>query len=786
VATNYVEIKVKASDTAKPDLTALRAQLDELGSKVETAKVDVDDHAAAAKLTDINARLARLNKTLANPRITVVGAARAEAEIARLKRQMDDLGGSSTSLKSRLASLGRAAADAGTGGFGGFSKDASMASKAMSGVSLATGLLEAPLSGLAVGVGGLASGLVAAGAGLGAFGLVAKSNFTVASTAAGQVQTAQIAYNAALKSGAKQATAYRAEQKAIAIAYAQLSPAQIQLSKSINGMQNAWQSFVQANTTGVSKLMSQGITTVLPALFQSMQKFMPPVEKALHGLVTSLASGVNSNGFKSFIDMLAKNSGPAITKIGDAIGHIVVGLGGIIRAFMPFAQIMLSGLDRITAKFAHWGDTLTQHSGFQALTAMAKQDMPLVIQVVKNLGGAIKNLGGSMTGLSTFANSKMLLQLAVPLSQLVNYLSKANPALLRMGLYALAAGGAFKKMQAALEGIKGGIAAIQGGVGAFSKLRQGFTDAETAASDASGVWGTFGGKLSTVISGIKEWGIWSKVAAAATKIWTGIQAAFDVVMDANPIALVVIAIAALVAGVIIAYTHFAKFRQIVNTAMKDIWHAVEAAFNWIKAHWPLLLAILTGPIGLATLFITSHWHQILAGAQRMTSDVTGWFRRLPGMILHAVGDLGHLLWQGGVNMIMGLVHGIESVASAPFHALSSIVSGVRSLLPFSPAKAGPLSGSGSPELAGRKIATMLASGIDGGRGAVSAAAARMAGAARPGTGGAGGAGGAAVQVHLNVQPGGTGLDAMFGTWLKNWVRAQGGDPAMFQKKVAYQ
>jgi hypothetical protein len=55
-----------------------------------------------------------------------------------------------------------------------------------------------------------------------------------------------------------------------------------------------------------------------------------------------------------------------------------------------------------------------------------------------------------------------------------------------------------------------------------------------------------------------------------------------------------------------------------------------------------------------------------------------------------VGNLGHLLWQGGVNLIRGLVRGIESVALGPFHAISSIVSRIRNLLPFSPVKTGPL------------------------------------------------------------------------------------------------
>ena len=85
VASNYVTIRIKADDTAKPDLTELKASLDELGHKVDTAKVDVDDEDASVKLLRMNARLAELNRKVANPRIRVDGAARAEAEIARAR-----------------------------------------------------------------------------------------------------------------------------------------------------------------------------------------------------------------------------------------------------------------------------------------------------------------------------------------------------------------------------------------------------------------------------------------------------------------------------------------------------------------------------------------------------------------------------------------------------------------------------------------------------------------------------------------------------------------------------
>ncbi len=820
---NVVQIRIKASDTAKPDVTDLKAKLDELGAKVETARVDVEDKDAVARLLALNAKLAALDKRVANPHITVAGAARVEAELAAVDASLSHADKKAGDLKSRLLALGGTAGVlSGLGDMMGvFNKDASTGTKLMSGFSTATGLLEAPLSGLVVGVGGLVAGLAAAGTGLLAFGAVAKSQFTVASTAANQVQTAQTAYTASVakassvyqqqmavattaaqkKSAAtKQATALQsaeaAQVKATTAAYAQMTPAQIALSKQIGNAQNAWQSFVQSNTSGVAKIMSQGIG-LLPKVFASMQPFMAPVEKALGGLIGQLGKGLGSSGFKSFIDMLAGNAGPAITKLGQSVGHIVVGFGGIIRAFMPFAQIMLGGLDKITAKFATWGQTLTQHSGFQSLVAMAQADMPLVIQVVKNLGAAIMNLGKSMTGLSTFSNSKTILQMAVVVSQLLKALTGANPALTRFALYALAAGGAVAKLKPAFAGISAGIGFVKDGASALQDMRAGFSSSAAAASEATGIWGTFGGRISTAVEAIKGWAIWSKIAAAATRVWTAVQAAFDVVMDANPVMLIVIAIAALIAVIVLCAVKFGAFRAFWKAAWHDIEsvfdavrHAIAAGFDfivhaagmalsWIKSHWPLLLAILTGPIGIAVLEIARHWDAIRNGASRAVSDVTGFFRSLPGRILSALGDLGSLLWNAGAAVINGLIGGIESMFGSLGSVMGSVASKIAGFIGLSPAREGPLSAGGAPQIRGQHIARDIAAGMASGTSLVAAAAGRLAGAAAPGAvhgpAYAGSAGTAGGLVTLRIEGSDSSLVHALVLALRKEIRVQGGD-----------
>lgn len=123
------------------------------------------------------------------------------------------------------------------------------------------------------------------------------------------------------------------------------------------------------------------------------------------------------------------------------------------------------------------------------------------------------------------------------------------------------------------------------------------TEAETVAEGQS----VIGRAASAVATG---------AAAVATGIWTAAQWALNTALSANPIALIIIGIVALIAILVVAYKESSTFRAIVTGAFHDVTGAATATFGWIKAHWPLLLAILTGPVGLAVLAIVKNWGKI--------------------------------------------------------------------------------------------------------------------------------------------------------------------------------
>lgn len=116
------------------------------------------------------------------------------------------------------------------------------------------------------------------------------------------------------------------------------------------------------------------------------------------------------------------------------------------------------------------------------------------------------------------------------------------------------------------------------------------------------------------------------------------------------------------------------------------------------------------------------WSNIWKG---VSNTVRGWVDTIR---LHIMGfkdfvidifkNAGKWLIQAGKNIIGGLIDGIKSMFGWVGDTIGGITQKIRDFLPFSPAKEGPLSGSGNPENSGRKIGAMLAGGIASQRGLV--------------------------------------------------------------------
>lgn len=138
--------------------------------------------------------------------------------------------------------------------------------------------------------------------------------------------------------------------------------------------------------------------------------------------------------------------------------------------------------------------------------------------------------------------------------------------------------------------------------------------------------GAIGGLLAVTYTVSKAMAVWS----AVTKIATGVQAAFNFVMAANPIGLVVLAIVALVAAIIILWKKSDTFRKIVTGAWNAVKHATVAVWNAIKnalaAAWKFILKVATTYVRGVLKGVSVVWNAIKKATSAVWNGIKWYFK----------------------------------------------------------------------------------------------------------------------------------------------------------------
>lgn len=151
--------------------------------------------------------------------------------------------------------------------------------------------------------------------------------------------------------------------------------------------------------------------------------------------------------------------------------------------------------------------------------------------------------------------------------------------------------------------------------------------------------------ITSAITAIRNFSFSTITSAAqvvASWVMMGIQSMINAAKMAaawliglGPIGLVILAIGAIIA-ILVA----------LGVSFDDVKRFAQNVWNWIAKNWPLLLAILTGPFGIAVLVIKRNWDTIKAGATAVKdwigarlSDVVGFFTGMPGRISSATSGM---------------------------------------------------------------------------------------------------------------------------------------------------
>lgn len=179
------------------------------------------------------------------------------------------------------------------------------------------------------------------------------------------------------------------------------------------------------------------------------------------------------------------------------------------------------------------------------------------------------------------------------------------------------AGGAAGNSESAFSGSAD---LLDGLGGAFGLPTEGATNLMRSFGDLSGGFSTLGPMMGQAIG-------WIKNLSLVTKAQTAVQWLMNAAMSANPIGLVVAAIAALVGAFILAWNHSETFRQVVTTAMDgakvavgwvvdrftDLWNFIKDIPSKIKSGFSTLADIIKTPFTTAFDGVKRLWNNTIGG-----------------------------------------------------------------------------------------------------------------------------------------------------------------------------
>jgi TP901 family phage tail tape measure protein len=131
---------------------------------------------------------------------------------------------------------------------------------------------------------------------------------------------------------------------------------------------------------------------------------------------------------------------------------------------------------------------------------------------------------------------------------------------------------------------------------------------------------------------------------AALKVVTAAQWLWNAALSANPIGLVVLAIAGLIAIILTLTDSWDDVIEVLDKVKDAIIGFVKNAIDWLKDNWKDILAVLTGPFGLFVKWLIDNKDDILQKAKDIYNSVKGWLEdNWPKILAVLTGPFGLLV-----------------------------------------------------------------------------------------------------------------------------------------------
>lgn len=347
------------------------------------------------------------------------------------------------------------------------------------------------------------------------------------------------------------------------------------------------------------------------------------------------------------------------------VGRIARNVGGAVRALFAAggdSGRTLDSIEKVTANMRDWLASAEGQAKVRAFFSGLRAVLASVVQVVPQLVGAVLELGPALQRAGEQdALADTLSVGAVLMGFLAENIDKVTAVL----PYLIAGFIAFRTVQAAAN-VAQALSPVLSTAQVIANLRlaasqraltaqlraqrvatMGQAAAQTASTTATNAGAMAAGRGIVAMAAQRVAMIATR---AATIAWTAVQWLLNIALSANPIGLIIIAIAALIAGIVLAYQRSETFRKVVDAAFR----AVGAVVRWwwenvVKRYFQLVATIakwLWGKIQAAFAgwkIIFDRVREWLAGVRdrfgRFLEFVTG----IPGAIKRGFSKLVDIL-----------------------------------------------------------------------------------------------------------------------------------------------
>jgi phage-related protein len=220
-------------------------------------------------------------------------------------------------------------------------------------------------------------------------------------------------------------------------------------------------------------------------------------------------------------------------------------------------------------------------------------------------------------------------------------------------------------------------------VGVFVSLADWMSRNQTTVKILVGAFAALAAGVLIVKGIMLVWGAAQTIITGLTGAWTAAQWLLNAALSANPIGVVVVALAALAAALVLAWKHSETFRKIVTAVFEAVVGAAVAAKDWIGAHWPEIATLLSGPFAPLVALATDAFgvkSKLIAALEWLKTNVGGKASAISTAIVTGIKSVA---WNfGGLvvdRVITPIADKIADIFAKGKDIATSIVTGVKSV-----------------------------------------------------------------------------------------------------------